>query len=82
MSTLPEGYEIRQLSREDFTPLWQLHSKSFFEDQYLMVQMSDFSSQEEKDASARLKARLGDAYRLNLGLYHRTAAMSRPTTRS
>lgn len=64
------GYELRTLETQEFGPLWEKHAKEFFEDAQQIFHFRDALSQAELDKMKRLGERMGDPYRINLGIYH------------
>jgi hypothetical protein len=66
---LPPGYQIKSIATEDFAPLWEKHAKAFFEEQSLIFRLREHLSQTETEKIRELRKRLGEPYRLNLGLY-------------
>lgn len=62
------GYDFRWLKREEFIPLFQKHRPQLF-DERDEFNVNAILSQEEVDAGKRLSNRLGDLFRLYLGVY-------------
>jgi len=68
--TLPQGYEIRELTSEEIRPLWKQGVKDVFEDETCWLDMERALSTEEKSAQNKLKDRLKSRYELNLAIFH------------
>ena len=66
---LPVGYEIRELSPEEFAPLWKKHASGIFDDNSQIFRHYDFLSDEEKEETKKLQAYLGNQYQLRLGVF-------------
>ncbi len=73
MATLSSGYEIRELSAEEFGPLWREHAPKFFDDKSQIFRLMDALNEEEKGKVKTLQARLGSPLQLRLGLFHNGA---------
>lgn len=63
------NYEIRELTREEFLPLWETHAREIFDDKSQIFRFYDHLSEEEKAKANLLQAYLGEQYQLRLGLY-------------
>jgi len=68
---LPEGYEIREMTGEEFGPLWEKYAKALFDDAQLMYRPIDSYSAEEKGKIPALRSHLQQAFRIRLGLFFR-----------
>ena len=66
---LPEYYSIREMTDEEFSPLWDKHAESIFDDNSQIFRVWNFLTEEEKN-KAKLLSR-GTPYRLNLGLFYK-----------
>lgn len=55
-STLPKGYEIREISGEDFTRLWNDHAPKIFDNNSQIFRAFDFLTEDEKAKSKSLQA--------------------------
>lgn len=66
---LSNGYEIRELSLAEFSPLAEPRIKEIFRDNGMIFNAREFLSTEERTARAALGERMGNPYRLNLGLF-------------
>ena|SRR5215216_2663543 len=64
------GYEIRQLSSQEFGPLFREHRTRIFE-RTIGFDVRNAMSEGEKEALKRLAQKIGEPYVVNLGLYHR-----------
>lgn len=67
---LPNGYSIREMALEEFSPLAQPRMKEVFLDNGMIFSAREYLSEEEKAARAELGKRMGDPIRINLGLFH------------
>lgn len=68
---LPENYEIREMSGEDFAPLFKLHHESVFDESQLIFRAMDAFTDGEKEKISVLRSAIKDAIRIRLGLYHK-----------
>jgi ribosomal protein S18 acetylase RimI-like enzyme len=66
---LPDGYEIREIETTDFESLWERNRERFFDFQNLIFPVEKTLTPEDREKSSSLRKRMGDPYRLNLGLY-------------
>lgn len=66
---LDNGYTIRAMAGEEFTPLWQAHAKAVFDDVLPMFRYRETLPAAELDKVNALRAPVAAAYRLNLGLF-------------
>jgi ribosomal protein S18 acetylase RimI-like enzyme len=66
---LPGGYEIREIETTDFELLWERHRDRFFDFQNLIFRVEETLTPEDREKSAVLRRKMGEPYRLNLGLY-------------
>lgn len=64
-----DGFEIRALSTEEFGAYFDQHAKAIFDDSALIFRHQDFLSKSELENRNVLRARLGDPFRLNLGIF-------------
>lgn len=62
------GYSIRAMEAEEFFPLFQLTYDAIFGDHHTFFPNQYFHP-DERDKQARLKARLGNLFKLQLGLF-------------
>lgn len=67
---LPDGYEIRELSGEEFAPLWNEYAPKIFDDNSQIFRVYQFLSDEEKAKAKDLQGFLGSQYQLRLGVYN------------
>ena len=67
---LPEGYEIRSLSESEFTPLYNQHAETIFEDSQIF-RFHRFLSEEEKLKFKDLAQVFKGGYELNLALFYK-----------
>jgi ribosomal protein S18 acetylase RimI-like enzyme len=68
---LPPGYEIREMTKEEFQPLWQKHSAPIFHEDGQIFSLWDALSDEEKAKGKQLGENMGKPWQLRLGLFHR-----------
>ncbi len=68
---LPEGYELKILSKEEFNPLWKEHSQKIFDDGAQIFRLFQFLTEDEKKKTRELQALMGTPFELNLGLYYK-----------
>jgi ribosomal protein S18 acetylase RimI-like enzyme len=69
--TLPEAYEIRELSREQFWPLCEPLSMKIFEEAQPMFNARDLLTESEKEKAKALQSRMGDPFRLHLAVFYK-----------
>lgn len=67
---LPKGYEIKELSHEEFGPLWDKHASTIFDDNSQIFRVYDWLSDQEKELSKVLRGFMGNPYQLRLGLFY------------
>lgn len=67
---LPSGYEIRELSAEEFEPLWTKHSEKIFSENCQIFRFFRFLSDEQKARFRELGQAFASPYALNLAVYH------------
>ena len=63
------NYTIRVLDDTEFSPLFRQYRPIIFQTM-LDFDVQQALSMEEKTATARLRARMGTPFRLNVGIYH------------
>ena len=68
MNQLVGNYEVRELSAEEFEPLFKTHHSTVFEENY-HLSFGYAYSDEEVEALELLRERLSDAYALRLGVF-------------
>jgi len=68
---LPEGYEIREMTGEEFGPLWREHAPKIFDDSSQIFRVFDFLSDTEKTKAKELQGYMGSPYQLRLGLFYK-----------
>ena len=68
---LPEGYEIRPMSGEEFGPLWTQQAQVMFDATQLIFHPYDTCSDADMAKNAALKKRLTEILRLRFGLFHK-----------
>jgi len=68
--SLPDQYEIRELKSDEFGALWEKYSRDIFEDSSQVFRPQDILSPSDREKTKNLRSRMGEVYRLNLGLYH------------
>lgn len=71
MGQLPAGYEIRQLSDEEFKKHWEQQATKIFDQNSQIFRLHSYLNEEEKTKAGILGSILGTAFHLNLGLYHK-----------
>lgn len=69
--SLPEGYEIREMSHEEFVPLWEKHASAIFDDNSQIFRVYDWLSEQEKEKTKVLRGFMGTPYQLRLGLFYK-----------
>jgi hypothetical protein len=67
---LPLGYEIRDLSSEEFVPLWKEHASRIFDDESQVFRVYESLTEEEQAKAKELQTNMGQPFQLRLGLYH------------
>jgi GNAT superfamily N-acetyltransferase len=67
---LSEGYEIRELSDDEFTSYWDAHAEKIFDDDSQIFRVFDFLTEQEKAKVRVLRSLMGTPYQLRLGLFH------------
>jgi ribosomal protein S18 acetylase RimI-like enzyme len=68
--TLPEHYFIRELSTEEFGPLWTTEAKNIFEENSLIVQSPTLLNDEELELLKPLRERTKGLCRVNFGAFY------------
>ena len=66
---LSNDYEIREIDTESFDKLWNEHRNRFFDDVQPMFRPKEILSAKEQDQANALREKMGNPFRLNLGLY-------------
>lgn len=69
MNQLPAGYEIREMSGEEFQPLWREHSASIFQEDGQIFNLYECLSEDEKNLRKSLREQMGKPFSLRLGLF-------------
>ncbi|MAV90346.1 MAG: hypothetical protein CL676_02930 [Bdellovibrionaceae bacterium] len=69
MKSLPSGYEIRQLTDQEFLPLWKDHASRIFDDNSQIFRVYQWLSDTEKEKAKSLRESMGAPFCLNLGLF-------------
>lgn len=67
--SLPSGYEIREMTGEEFEPLWRMHGTKIFDDNSQMYSPAEHLSQDERSKAKVLSALVENRFRLRLGLF-------------
>lgn len=67
---LPQGYEIREMTQEEFAPLWKKHAEEIFDNQSQIFRVYEWLSEPEKEKAKELQSLLGRPYQLRLGLFY------------
>jgi ribosomal protein S18 acetylase RimI-like enzyme len=70
MMQLPPGYEIREMTEQEFSPLWKEHAQRIFDDNSQIFRVREFLSDQEKSKLKELWGNMGTPYELRLGLFH------------
>jgi len=65
--SLCEGYEIRELSDDEFTSYWDAHAEKIFDDDSQIFRVFDFLTDQEKAKARVLRGLIGTPYQLRLG---------------
>lgn len=66
---LPDGYEIRELSHEEFDPLWQYHGQKIFLDQSPILRLTEVYDADELLLARELNKQISAPYRLRLAVF-------------
>lgn len=69
MAQLPAGYEIRELSADEFQPLWVANSPRVFDDHSPIAHWRNVLSEAERERMKALAANMGKPFCVRLGLY-------------
>lgn len=69
---LPSEYEIREMTGDEFGPLWREHAPKIFDDNSQIFRVYDFLSDDEKSKAKQLQGNMGSPYQLRLGLFYNT----------
>lgn len=67
---LPAGYSFREMSKEEFQPLWQEQAARIFDDDALLFRVFPSLSAGEQDRWRALGRKMGEPYTLRLGIFH------------
>ncbi|GAB4011270.1 MAG: hypothetical protein Fur0010_05320 [Bdellovibrio sp.] len=67
---LDQQYEIREMSKEEFTPLFESHSKIIFDDEGEIFRFRMHLNEVEAAKARELQSRMGNPYYLRLGVFH------------
>jgi hypothetical protein len=70
---LPHGYEIREMTHEEFSPLWDKHAEKIFDDESQVFRLYEWLSDQEKTKAKELREFMGNPYQLRLGLFFEVA---------
>lgn len=70
IDSLPAGYFFREMSSEEFLPLWRLHSKAVFDDHSPIFRIYDALAPQERENIVQLGKNLGKPFSLRLGLFY------------
>lgn len=62
--TLPNDFEIREISQEEFTPFWNQHAEKIFDDNSQIFRVYDWLSEQEKQKAKELRTFIGEAFQL------------------
>lgn len=69
--TLPDGYEIKELSHEEFSPLWDKHAVEIFDDNSQIFRLYTWLSDDEREKADELAKNMGRFYKLRLGAFYK-----------
>jgi ribosomal protein S18 acetylase RimI-like enzyme len=69
---LSEDYVIRELSTEEFGPLWTTEAKKIFEENSLIVQSPTLLNDDELQRLKPLRERTKGLFRVNFGVFYRS----------
>lgn len=67
--TLPVGYEIREMTHEEFSPLWDKRARSIFDDNSQIFRVYEWLTDQEKEKAKALREFMGTPFQLRLGLF-------------
>ena len=68
---LPDGYEIKSMSEEEFGPLWTKHAKAIFTDSQPILNSADILTEADLQKSTDLKKRLKEILKLRFALFYK-----------
>lgn len=65
------NYEIRELTQEEFLPIWDQHAERIFDDNSQIFRVFDWLDEQEKkkEKAKELRKFLAEAYQLRLGVF-------------
>lgn len=63
------NYEIREMSQEEFLPIWNLHAEKIFDDHSQIFRVFDWLDHQEKEKAKDLRKFIAEAYQLRLGVF-------------
>ena len=69
---LSDGYEIREMSKEDFQPLFQPLAEKIFSQDTQTFHAGRTITRRDQPKVDKLRANLGEPHRLRLGVFHKT----------
>ena len=69
---LSDGYEIREMSKEDFLPLFQPLAEKIFSQDTQTFHAGRTITRRDQPKVDKLRANLGEPHRLRLGVFHKT----------
>lgn len=67
---IDQDYLIKEMSQEDFSPLYQKNAKELFESNSQILRMHEIMSNQEKEKLQLLKENIGDLFSLRLGVFY------------
>lgn len=68
---LPEGYEIKEMTQQEFAPLWDRHAETIFDDNSQVFRLHDWLTEQENENNKILDGFMGTPFQLRLGLFYR-----------
>ncbi len=69
MISLSNGFELRELSEEEFTPIFEKYAPLYFSNIHQTFMLRDILNEVEKEKLKRLKENMGSPYHLRIAIY-------------
>ncbi len=66
---LPTGYEIKQMTTDEFAPLWNEHAPRIFDDNSQIFRFFQHLTEGERAKAQELQSLMGSPFQLRLGLF-------------
>lgn len=63
------SYEIREISQDEFLPIWNQHAEKIFDDCSQIFRVFEWLDQQEKEKAKELGKFIAEAYQLRLGVF-------------